>query len=331
MWSATMLGTGGHSRERAAGLVRRQRAVPGMPRRRPPSSERYLPLAPIQTRSPFPEADAVRVRDGRGRAAADGVSIPYDSTSYIAPVSTSKLFNDIRQCVPRKPRGASDACSRRSHVPAHVLSCPRVPPYPDLPRSRLKDDKQQETPFVVKLRSYFSFDTPKPLFRFVHPNRDLAADGSVDNSRYATVRFTAAADGLVHGVAGYFESRLFEELQLSTSVRALRCRGRALQNSADWVDGCGDGWVACRHLATDAHAGNVQLVPDLLPVHRAWPAHRRAPTQHASDARSACIGPPGTDAVVRAPGRPHRHQLLAQEQRDQGAQAAEPGAGWARR
>ena len=159
-----------------------------------------------------------------GGLPADGVSIPYDSTSYIAPVSTSKLFNDIRQSVPRVPRRHKRR--RRSSLtlrPPPWL-CPHTPTGSLRPGClvlvlcicRLKDDKQQETPFVVKLRSYFSFDTPKPLFRFVHPNRDLAADGSVDNSRYASVRFTAAADGLVHGVAGYFESRLFEELQLST-------------------------------------------------------------------------------------------------------------------
>jgi len=47
----------------------------------------------------------------------------------------------------------------------------------------------------------------------------------VDNTRSGSVDFIAIADGLVHGIAGYFESRLYKDIQLSASPpgRLLSC------------------------------------------------------------------------------------------------------------
>ena len=164
-----------------------------------------------------------------------------------------------------------------------------------------------------------------------------SADGSVDNSRYATVRFQAVADGLVHGIAGYFESRLFEEVQLSTGMQARRGRtgaaatdgGRSLEIRAATA------WPATRHSAQHAHARDVQLVSDLFPVHgrRARSGARAlvgTPLADRVDGRRLRGAGMGADAAVCAPGGAAGRERVAQEQRHQGqrAHAAGPARTW---
>lgn len=67
----------------------------------------------------------------------DGISIPQSYTSYIAPVQSSKLFNESRMCQ-EKEKGPL----------AHF-----------------------ETPYVVYLQNKYDIDAPQPLFTFHHPNK----------------------------------------------------------------------------------------------------------------------------------------------------------------
>lgn len=69
-----------------------------------------------------------------------GISIPCSYTSYIAPVSSSKLW-----------MGARDM---------------------------LEADKSLETPYVVKFHNCYQIAEPKPLFHFVHPNYDSKIDNN---------------------------------------------------------------------------------------------------------------------------------------------------------
>ena len=62
----------------------------------------------------------------------DGISIPVSYTSFLAPLSTPKLWIDI-------------------------LST--------------KDEKQFEIPYVVKVFNAYVIAPSKPVFEFVHPNR----------------------------------------------------------------------------------------------------------------------------------------------------------------
>ncbi|KAH3763290.1 protein arginine N-methyltransferase 1.5 [Pelomyxa schiedti] len=64
----------------------------------------------------------------------DGISIPYSYTSYLAPLTSEKLYNEVK---------------------AH------------------NDVAHFETPYVVKLHSVHLLGKPQPCFTFVHPNRDI--------------------------------------------------------------------------------------------------------------------------------------------------------------
>lgn len=71
--------------------------------------------------------------------AEDGVGIPREYTSFIAPVSTCKLWDDVRAG---------------------------------------KELKGFETPYVVKFHDKVQLAPSKPVFRFEHPNRAPVIDNS---------------------------------------------------------------------------------------------------------------------------------------------------------
>lgn len=106
----------------------------------------------------------------------DGISIPRAYTSYIAPLSSSKLWNETR-------------AAKEQHK------------HPEAPF---------ETPYVVRLHNINILDKTKPLFTFEHPNR-----GIIDNSRYDSLTFDIDSDTVLHGFGGYFDCQLYADVDLS--------------------------------------------------------------------------------------------------------------------
>jgi protein arginine N-methyltransferase 5 len=99
----------------------------------------------------------------------DGVSIPNAYTSYLAPVTAAKQWNDA------KARG---------------------------------DLKHMETPYVVKLHRHALVAEPREVFTFEHPNRSNVIDNT-RYAKLAFVRGEAAKAATVHGFAGYFDATLY--------------------------------------------------------------------------------------------------------------------------
>ncbi len=107
----------------------------------------------------------------------DGVSIPQDYVSFIAPISTNKVFNEIRNLA-----GGSD---NHSHG--------------------------FETGYVVKVAWHKMLGEPAKLFTFVHPNRE----DPIDNRRQHTCSWVAKDSGMLHGFIGYFDSKLYKDVHIS--------------------------------------------------------------------------------------------------------------------
>ncbi|GAB1863970.1 Protein arginine N-methyltransferase [Camponotus japonicus] len=107
----------------------------------------------------------------------DGINIPQSYTSYIAPIHSSKLYNEVRQLR-----------DKDKHPLAHF-----------------------ETPYVVHFQNKYDIANPKPLFTFKHPNTDSATD----NSRYETKSFQVEQNCVLHGFSGYFTAILYENITLS--------------------------------------------------------------------------------------------------------------------
>ncbi|KAG7089782.1 hypothetical protein E1B28_011434 [Marasmius oreades] len=123
-----------------------------------------------------------------------GISIPSSYTAHLAPLSSSKLYNEARS---------------------------------------VKDLKSLETPYVVMFQAVnvLSGDGggassrcgPKvqECWEFEHPRRDVVLDGrglpptNTHNTRSAKLNFHIPHAGVLHGFAGYFEAVLYGNIGLS--------------------------------------------------------------------------------------------------------------------
>eukprot|EP01114_Cavostelium_apophysatum_P020862 TRINITY_DN7112_c0_g1_i1.p1 TRINITY_DN7112_c0_g1~~TRINITY_DN7112_c0_g1_i1.p1 ORF type:complete len:622 (+),score=146.02 TRINITY_DN7112_c0_g1_i1:52-1917(+) len=102
----------------------------------------------------------------------DGISIPASSTSFVSPISSSKLYNEVKNW---------------------------------------KDLKHFETAYVVRLHNINVLSPAQECFTFLHPNKDKI----IDNTRYKKFVFHTKESATMHGFAGYFETKLFEDVYLS--------------------------------------------------------------------------------------------------------------------
>lgn len=85
-----------------------------------------------------------------------GISIPCDSTSYITPITSSKLWNEV---------------------------------------AKFKELKHLETPYVVKMHNYAALGDVQECFRFVHPNWSKRIDNRRFVKLTFKARFNATIHG----------------------------------------------------------------------------------------------------------------------------------------
>ncbi|KAJ3485793.1 hypothetical protein NLJ89_g11868 [Agrocybe chaxingu] len=124
----------------------------------------------------------------------NGISIPSSYTAHLAPLSSSKLYNEARST---------------------------------------KNEKSLETPYVVMFQAVNILSGTKATidgrcgpqvqecWEFEHPRRDAVLDArglpftNSHNARSATMRFYIPHAGTLHGLAGYFEAVLYGNVGLS--------------------------------------------------------------------------------------------------------------------
>ncbi|XP_065829038.1 protein arginine N-methyltransferase 5-like [Oscarella lobularis] len=116
---------------------------------------------------------------------ADGISIPCQYTSYLAPLSSAKLHSDLAIPVASKDPLAN-----------------------------------YETSYVVQIRNGKVLDAPQPCFTFSHPNWA----STINNDRYKRFTFQIDQKSMLHGFSGYFETILYKNTMLST-VPATHSKG----------------------------------------------------------------------------------------------------------
>ncbi|CAI2170057.1 20379_t:CDS:10 [Funneliformis geosporum] len=112
----------------------------------------------------------------------DGISIPSSYRTFISPISSSKLYNEV---------------------------------------SAYKDLVHFETPYVVMFQSVAELAKPQEIWQFEHPNGSIVIDeggnplNNYHNTRYSKVTFNITNSGILHGMAGYFESVLYKDVTMS--------------------------------------------------------------------------------------------------------------------
>ncbi|ORX87190.1 Skb1 methyltransferase [Basidiobolus meristosporus CBS 931.73] len=112
----------------------------------------------------------------------DGISIPRSYSAYVSPLSSAKLHKEA---------------------------------------SNYKDRKNLETPYVVMFKAVQELAAPQKVWDFVHPNPHVHMDdeghptNNLHNVRYSHNTFTCTSGGLLHGLAGYFDSELYKSVDIS--------------------------------------------------------------------------------------------------------------------
>ncbi|KAG1667595.1 Protein arginine N-methyltransferase 5 [Nymphon striatum] len=107
----------------------------------------------------------------------DGISIPSSYTSFLCPIQSAKLYNEVKKCKDKEKNQYANV----------------------------------ETPYVVFIKNSTELAKSKKVFEFHHPNKDPEAD----NARYRVLNFEIGINSVLHGFAGYFEACLFDDVYLS--------------------------------------------------------------------------------------------------------------------
>jgi protein arginine N-methyltransferase 5 len=133
-----------------------------------------------------------------------GLSIPTRYTSFIAPISSNKLWMGARDIGIMQASGHS--AGGFNGRPGHGL----------------------DTPYVVQFNNYHQLCQALPVFTFAHPN----TESKIDNSRYESISFPINTDATIHGFSGTFHCTLFEKSLSGVLKRPLdeadnhsNCRG----------------------------------------------------------------------------------------------------------
>ncbi len=109
-------------------------------------------------------------------SAERGVMIPQTYTAYITPIMSHKVYSAVQN---------------------------------------MKEQRSWETPFVVLLDAIAQLSAIiQPVWTFSHPNFKVSTS-NIHNTREATNTFVVTS-GICHGLAGYFESVLYKDIELST-------------------------------------------------------------------------------------------------------------------
>lgn len=110
----------------------------------------------------------------------DGISIPCKSSTYICPVMTTTIYENVM-----KKLAFSD------------------------------DKKMYAKPTEVNYLVYFSnayfIDKTKMLWKFEHPNKDAL----IDNRRHQRLYFKSKVNCVLHGFAGFFVAKLYKDIEIS--------------------------------------------------------------------------------------------------------------------
>lgn len=138
-----------------------------------------------------------------------GISIPESYTSFVSPVMSSKLWNEVKVRAHSMLAARPPAWTAISGLIRAVVTRPLVRATPLV--QAYKELKWFETPYVVRMFDHVRLAAPQECFTFVHPN----PQEPIDNRRYATLEFVSAVDGVVHGLGGYFDATLHGDVHIS--------------------------------------------------------------------------------------------------------------------
>lgn len=131
----------------------------------------------------------------------EGIMIPQSYTAYFTPAMSAALYTSACNFKPSVTPGSGPGISVGAASTSQVgVSNPTM-----------------QTPYVVMLNAVDDLAPGQfgKAWTFSHPCT-LPEYGNLHNTRKTKHTFTITSQGTMHGIAGYFESTLYRDVQLST-------------------------------------------------------------------------------------------------------------------
>lgn len=151
---------------------------------------------------------------------AHGISIPRSYTAHFTPISTPKLHADITAQRVTNPHAsetpfvvmldAFDYLSTTSTSPALAAS--------------VSSEAGTYTPEEPIIHTAWSFKHPQPLLPATHP----PLPSNSHNARHHASTFAIPRRGVCHGLAGYFETVLYDGVELSTNPATMAAKSEGM-------------------------------------------------------------------------------------------------------
>lgn len=144
----------------------------------------------------------------------DGVSIPCSYTSFVAPLSSSKLYNEVRGC---RERDKDPECHFETPYVVRLHNFHQLAdPKPCFTFTHPTKGKHKHSNFTVHIKNYSTVCLNKMCFEYVDHCSTFLSD--MNNNRYQCLRFSVGCNSVLHGFAGYFETTLYKDVTLSKSA-----------------------------------------------------------------------------------------------------------------
>ncbi|OAL64734.1 protein methyltransferase [Trichophyton rubrum] len=163
-----------------------------------------------------------------------GISIPTSYSSHITPISAPRLYADIQNqtksnpAVPETPYvvmlHAFDYLSTTAPAISHlssVASSAAASTSISTPSATPPPMKEVDTPII---QAAWSFSHPNP--NIPEESRLSARPSNSHNTRQTRLTFPCTEGGTCHGLAGYFETVLYRDVELSTNPLTMDAKSK---------------------------------------------------------------------------------------------------------
>ncbi|KAL8731797.1 MAG: hypothetical protein Q9181_004187 [Wetmoreana brouardii] len=147
-----------------------------------------------------------------------GISIPASYTSYLTPIAAPKLHADV---LTRTANGDALAANTPWVVMLHAIDYLST----SVSSSELENRLMVEAQPVVKEAWSFTHGPPTTTTPQTSQFNNNKGDNNKHNERRARLQFPIPHRGAVHGLAGYFEAVLYDDVCLSTNPLTMKEKG----------------------------------------------------------------------------------------------------------
>ncbi|EGD97627.1 protein methyltransferase [Trichophyton tonsurans CBS 112818] len=163
-----------------------------------------------------------------------GISIPTSYSSHITPISAPRLYADIQNQTKSNPAApetpyvvmlhAFDYLSTTAPAISHlssVASSAAGSTSTSTPSATPPPMKEADTPII---QAAWTFSHPNP--NIPEESRLSARPSNTHNTRQTRLTFPCTEGGTCHGLAGYFETVLYRDVELSTNPLTMDAKSK---------------------------------------------------------------------------------------------------------